>query len=111
MELVLRFVAGGVLVSLFACIGEILEPKSFAGLFGAAPSVALASLGLTIAIDGVPQAVIECRSMLMGAVAFGCYGAFVTWLLMRYRVRVTKAALGSIVVWFAVALGLWWIAG
>jgi hypothetical protein len=39
---------GGVVVSLFAILGDTLKPKSFAGLFGAAPSVALATLGLTI---------------------------------------------------------------
>jgi Protein of unknown function (DUF3147) len=38
-----RFVAGGLIVSLFAVLGDVLRPKSFAGLFGAAPSVALAT--------------------------------------------------------------------
>ena len=33
-------------VSLFAVAGDVLRPKSFAGLFGAAPSVALATLTL-----------------------------------------------------------------
>lgn len=28
------------MVSLFAAIGEVVQPKSFAGLFGAAPSIA-----------------------------------------------------------------------
>ena len=41
MQLVLRFVVGGLVVSLFTVIGDVLKPKSFAGLFGAAPSVAL----------------------------------------------------------------------
>ena len=45
MELVVRFLVGGALVSLFALIADVLKPKGFAGLFGAAPSVALASLG------------------------------------------------------------------
>ena len=47
-EILIRFLIGGVVVSVFAVIGDILKPKSFAGLFGAAPSVALATLGLTI---------------------------------------------------------------
>src|ERR1700687_4243106 len=42
------FFVRGVVVSLFAILGDPLKPKSFAGLFGAAPSVALATLGLTI---------------------------------------------------------------
>jgi uncharacterized membrane protein (GlpM family) len=43
MEIVLRFVIGGMVVSLFALLSDLLKPKSFAGLFEAAPSVALAS--------------------------------------------------------------------
>ena len=33
------------MVSAFSMLGDILRPKSFAGLFGAAPAVALATLG------------------------------------------------------------------
>jgi hypothetical protein len=39
-QIFIRF--GGVVVSAFALIGDLLKPKSFGGLFGAAPSVALA---------------------------------------------------------------------
>ena len=46
MEYVIRFLVGGLVVSLFAVAGDVLRPKSFAGLFGAAPSVALATLTL-----------------------------------------------------------------
>ena len=73
MDLVVRFLVGGALVSLFALIGDVLKPKGFAGLFGAAPSVALASLGLTIAAQGRLYAAIEARSMILGAVAFLMY--------------------------------------
>ena len=51
-ELLIRFVIGGVVVSLFAMLGDVLRPKSFAGLFGATPSIALATVGLTIHHDG-----------------------------------------------------------
>jgi hypothetical protein len=44
-QIFVRFFIGGVVVSAFAVIGDVLRPKSFAGLFGAAPSVALATLG------------------------------------------------------------------
>jgi hypothetical protein len=46
MEHLVRFVAGGVVVLAVASLGDMLRPKSFAGLFGAAPSVALATLAL-----------------------------------------------------------------
>jgi hypothetical protein len=51
-EVLFRFLVGGVVVSAFSAIGDILKPKSFAGLFRAAPSVALATLSLTIAGNG-----------------------------------------------------------
>jgi len=51
-QTLIRFLVGGAVLSAFAIIGELLKPKSFAGLFGAEPSVALATLGLTIAILG-----------------------------------------------------------
>ena len=44
-QIPIRFLIGGVVVSVFAIVGDVLKPKSFAGLFGAAPSVALATLG------------------------------------------------------------------
>jgi hypothetical protein len=60
-------------VSFFAVIGDMLKPKSFAGRFGAAPSVALATLGLTIIADGKAYASIEARSMIVGACSFFVY--------------------------------------
>ena len=48
LEYGLRFLAGGIAVSTFAALGDSLRPKSFAGLFGAAPSIALATLLITL---------------------------------------------------------------
>jgi hypothetical protein len=36
--LLIRFVLGGLIVSAFAVVSEMFKPKTFAGLFGAAPS-------------------------------------------------------------------------
>ena len=63
-DLLLRFLFGGIIISGFAALGDIFRPKSFAGLFGAAPSIALATLGLTIAHSGRLYAAIEARSMI-----------------------------------------------
>ena len=59
-EYIVRFLVGGAAVSAFAMLGDILRPKSFAGLFGAAPLVALATLTLAfvappIAYRSVPR--------------------------------------------------------
>jgi hypothetical protein len=109
LDTILRFLVGGFMVCLFATIGDILEPKSFAGLFGAAPSIALASLGLAVAAHGASPAAIECRSMVIGAIAFTCYSAAVTTLIARFHVSAMKASLGALGVWFGVALGLWFL--
>jgi hypothetical protein len=66
-EFVLRFLIGGAVISAFASLGDVLRPKSFAGLFGAAPSIALATMGMTIARHGKEYAAIEGRSMVPSA--------------------------------------------
>ena len=98
---------GGVVVSLFAALGDVLKPKSFAGLFGAAPSVALATLGLTIATDGKVHAATEARSMIVGAVAFCVYAAFCSRLMMENRTHSTLASITALALWLTCALGVW----
>src|SRR5215471_15374899 len=84
-QIIIRFFVGGVVVSAFALIADLLKPKSFAGLFGAAPSVALATLALTVATEGTPYAAKEARSMMAGSIAFFVYASFVSWILMWNR--------------------------
>ncbi|HEY0794997.1 MAG TPA: hypothetical protein VGD64_04380 [Acidisarcina sp.] len=80
-EVLFRFLIGGLVISSFALLGDMLRPKSFAGLFGAAPSVALATFGLTIAHQGKLYAATEARSMVLGAAAFCIYAYFVSQVL------------------------------
>jgi hypothetical protein len=110
IQILIRFLVGGAMVSVFALIGDVLKPKSFAGLFGAAPSVALATLALTVTTEGAPYAAIEARSMIAGAIAFFIFASLVSWILMRYPLRALWVTLGAMPVWFAVAFGLWSIA-
>src|SRR5712671_3972404 len=106
-EIVLRVIVGGVVVSAFALLGDLLKPKSFAGLFGAAPSVALATLFLTVAKNGSEFARIEARSMILGAVAFFVYASVVSRLLARKRLPVLSVTSASMTLWFVCAFGLW----
>jgi uncharacterized membrane protein (GlpM family) len=106
-ELVIRFLIGGIIVSLFAVIAEIVRPKSFAGLFGAAPSIALTTLGIAIAQHGKDYAAIEARSMILGAVAFFLYAAAASWLLMRYKTRALATTVGLLPLWLAASLAFW----
>jgi hypothetical protein len=86
-QTLVRFIIGGAIVSAFAIIGDVLKPKSFAGLFGAAPSVALATLALTVMSDGTSYAATEGRSMMAGAIAFFVYASLVSHIMMRYKFR------------------------
>lgn len=103
MDIVLRFFVGGLVVSLFAVLGQSFEPKTFAGLFGAAPSVALASLGLAYERHGSDFVAREGRSMIIGAIAFAAYGATYLFLTKREHEPVLLSAVLSWGSWLAVA--------
>lgn len=105
-QLAFRFLAGGFVVSLFAALGDVLKPKSFAGLFGAAPSVALGTLGLTITTNGKTYAAIEARSMIIGAAAFFVYACVCCHLMMK-KSRAAPATTLALLVWLACAVGTW----
>jgi hypothetical protein len=105
MEYLVRFLVGGIVVSAFAVLGDLLRPKSFAGLFGAAPSLALATLSLALWKEGGEYASVEGRSMILGAIALAVYSFAVCQLLMRARWSALAATTSAIVLWLAVALG------
>ena len=109
-EYVIRFLVGGAVVSAFSMLGDVLKPKSFAGLFGAAPSVALATLGIAIHQHGAVYAGAQSLSMMVSANALVVY-SLVCQLLMRAGMRALPATIVSIVVWLGAAFGLWAIAG
>lgn len=108
-EMIFRFLIGGAVVSAFAVLSEVFRPKSFAGLFSAAPSVALATLGITIAHHGKWFAATEARSMLFGVAAFFCYAAAAAFVMVRFKTGALKATVALIPVWFGVSFGLWWV--
>jgi hypothetical protein len=98
-EALARFLIGGLVVSAFAPVGGLFKPTSFAGLFGAAPSVALATLALTISKDSKVLAGTECRSMLAGAVGLCLYSILVSQLLSRFRLSALMATLSAVPLW------------
>ncbi len=111
MELFARFLIGGLVVSAFALIGDTLKPRSFAGLFAAAPSVALATLGMALTSKGTSYAAQEVHSMMIGAVAFFIYLCATVWLIARWRLHAGLAAFSTLSVWFVAAIGGWLIFG
>jgi Protein of unknown function (DUF3147) len=102
-----RFLIGGLVVSAFATVGGLFKPTSFAGLFGAAPSVALATLALAISKQGKAFAATECRSMMAGAVGLCLYSILVSQLLSRFRRSALMGTLSALPLWFLTAFGLW----
>ena len=93
-----RFLLGGVFVSVFAALGSCFKPKSFAGLFGSAPPIALVSLAVAFSQGGPEQAALLGRSMVLGAVALCAYSAACVVLV---SVRQLPVALGAALAWTA----------
>lgn len=109
-DLGLRFVLGGVIVSVFSLLGDLFQPKSFSGLFSAAPSVALATLGLTFLTHDSHYVSLEGRSMLVGAIALFFSSQLVTRLLMRSPYHSLTVSCWAMLLWFGAAFGIWlWV--
>ena len=106
-EITVRFVMGGVIISLFALLGEVFQPKTFAGVFGAAPSVALVSLGIAFGSRGPSYAAAECRTMVFGAIALAVYAAACAAMIRRRSIPVPIGAGVCWLVWLMTAFGLW----
>jgi hypothetical protein len=108
-DIIVRFFIGGVVVSAFALISDLLKPKTFAGLFGAAPSIALATLALTVMKNGKQYAAIEARSMILGAIALFAYALALSHIELRFRFSALPVVLVLLIFWIGVAVGLWYV--
>ena len=99
MEIVLlaiRVVAGGALVVAFSMVSDMLKPKRFSGLFGAAPSVATASLLVSGLAMGAEKDVKYATGMIAGAIGLVAYS-----LAAAPAVKHLGSVAGSIVAWVA----------
>ena len=85
----------------FALLSEGLLPKRFAGLFSAAPAVAIAGLVIVLLDKGSHDAHRESVGMIAGAVGMSFYAAAVIPLLRRLPAG--RAATAGLGVWFLVA--------
>ena len=108
-EMLFRFAVGGLVVSLFSGLGDVLKPKSFAGLFGAAPSVVLATLGLAIATDGAAYAALETRSMIGGAIAMFAYACLAMWIMFKFRPSAMPVTTSLLTAWLAMSLSIYFL--
>lgn len=106
IDILIRFAVGGFVVSFFAVLGDLVKPKSFAGIFGAAPSVALATIFLTVVSKGRLYVSVEARSMILGAVAFLLYACVVMRILRTGKWPVLPVTGLALLIWLAAAIGL-----
>lgn len=106
-QILVRFVLGGLVVAAFAVLGDMLKPKRFAGIFGAAPAVALPTLALTFIEKGADDVAIMGRSLMAGAVGFLVYSLVVSLMVDHVAWPGWVIAGVAWLVWFAVAFGIW----
>lgn len=104
--LALRGLAGGTLVVVFALISEIVSPKAFSGLFSAAPSVAVASLVITVVAEGPAKARQDSIGMVVGGIAMAmcCIAA----LAGIPRLGALRGSAAAWVGWAVVDFVLYW---
>lgn len=85
----------------FALLSEGLSPKRFAGLFGAAPAIALTGLTIVLLDKGSHEAHQNAVGMLAGSAGMIAYAATAVPLLRR--MRASAAAVASLGAWFLVS--------
>jgi hypothetical protein len=95
----LKAIAGGSLVVAFALLSDRIKPKTLAGVFSGAPSVALASLAVTAVAMGSAKADEAAHSMIAGAVGMLAFCGVAVLLETR-----TGAIVGSALAWVAWAV-------
>jgi uncharacterized membrane protein (GlpM family) len=101
IAVIAKGLCGGALVVAFALLSEMVKPKRFAGLFGAAPAIAIAGLAITLVTKGAHDAREASTGMLAGCAGMvACAAAAV---LALKRMRPLLGALLSVGVWCVVA--------
>jgi hypothetical protein len=104
LEIVLKAFVGGLFLVAFALVAEAVQPKRLAGVFAAAPSVALGGLILTVALKGDRDAAEAAQGMVAGALAFTLYCLVDVPALGRLGAVCGSSA--ALVVWFAAAAAI-----
>ncbi|MDB5554344.1 MAG: hypothetical protein JWL86_4328 [Rhizobium sp.] len=88
-------------------MGDVLRPKSFAGLFGAALSVALVSLALAFSMHGSGYVSAQVTLMMAGAAALLSFSVVTRQLLGKTALSAMSVTLLAFPVWLIVAFGLY----
>ena len=102
MILAIKGLAGGGLVVAFALLSEGLSPKRFAGLFSAAPAVAIAGLTVVLLDKGAHEAHQNATGMIAGGAGMVAYAIAAVPLLRRTRASIAAGL--ALLAWIAVAV-------
>jgi hypothetical protein len=102
-----KAIAGGSLVVAFAMVSEAIKPKSFAGLFSAAPSIAVASLAATTAMTGAGRASQSAFAMIAGAAGMIAFCAVAA--LLEKKLGAVMASGLAWLSWLLVAGLVFWV--
>ncbi len=103
--LVGRGLLGGLLVMAFAVIGEATEPKRFAGIFAAAPAVAIAGMTFTVLGDGDHALAQSGLGMIAGSAALVAYCLLAVPLVRSWGAL--KGSVSAVVAWVLAAGACW----
>jgi len=101
-----KAIAGGCLVVAFSMLSDRLKPKTLAGLFSGAPSVALASLGLTALAMGSGKTALAATSMIAGAAGMVAFCAVA--IALEQKVGAITSSAMAWISWAAVAGAVFW---
>ncbi|GHO82809.1 DUF3147 family protein [Dictyobacter formicarum] len=97
LEYLAKFIAGGLLVCVFALISQICMPKQFAGIFSSVPSVLLAGLAITLIMQGADKATLSAEGAIAGAIGMVLYCIVATPAIRRYKAL--RGSLLSLFIW------------
>ena len=106
-DLLLRFTLGAAAVSFFSALAEVFKPKTFSGILGAAPAVALVSLGLTFIQRGEAVVREQALGMICGGIGFLVYACSCVFMTANTRLPVWAGAALCWSLWFLVAATAW----
>lgn len=100
LELIGESLLGGILVVFFSIVGETLKPRSFSGLFGSAPSIALGGLIISV----ITHNIIFVKQQLVGMVfgSFAMIAYCITGYLLLKHIKALKASSLALVTWFVI---------
>jgi hypothetical protein len=101
----IKMMNGGLFVVGFALIAEMLEPKRFAGLFSAAPSVALANLLVVLMVKGRADGLANLSGMIVGVIAMTAVCLLGIWLVPR--LGSLKGSVVMCAAWGVVGFACW----